>query len=115
MVRRTARVGKEWTFARGWRCDFSKAVAARARLRDKPDTNQHNLLCQPRSAPGSLAPSREEGTMDTTPENLAAADRGQVWPHRIIRRGDAVRPLPPHDRSLDDLIFEVGGVRLGLG
>ena len=52
--------------------------------------------------------------MDMTPENLAAADRGQVWPHRIIRCGDAVRPLPPHDHSLDDLTFEVGDVRLSL-
>jgi CubicO group peptidase (beta-lactamase class C family) len=52
--------------------------------------------------------------MDTTPENLAAADRGQVWPHRVIRRGNAVRPLPPHDHSLDDLTFEVGDVRFSL-
>jgi CubicO group peptidase (beta-lactamase class C family) len=34
------------------------------------------------------------------------------WPHRVIRRGDAVRPLPPHARSLADLTFEVGDVRL---
>jgi hypothetical protein len=33
---------------------------------------------------------------------------------RIIRRGDAVRPLPPHARSLADLTFEVGGVRLSV-
>jgi hypothetical protein len=36
----------------------------------------------------------------------------QVWPRRIIRRGDAVRPLPPHARSLEDLTFEVGDLRL---
>lgn len=30
------------------------------------------------------------------------------WPHRVIRRGDTVRPLPPHACSLADLIFEVG-------
>lgn len=34
------------------------------------------------------------------------------WPRRVIRRGDAVRPLPPHAHSLADLTFEVGGVRL---
>ena len=41
-------------------------------------------------------------------------NQDQVWPHRVIRRGDAVRPLPPHARSLADLTFEVGDVRLGL-
>jgi len=30
------------------------------------------------------------------------------WPHRIIRRSDTVRPLPPHTRSLADLTLEVG-------
>src|ERR1700752_3257907 len=55
--------------------------------------------------------------MDTTPEDQAATsrDQDQVWPVRVIRRGDAVRPLPPHARSLADLMFEVGGVRLSLG
>ena len=40
--------------------------------------------------------------MDTTPENQAPTFRNQdqVWPVRVIRRGDAVRPLPPHARSL---------------
>jgi len=54
--------------------------------------------------------------MDTTAENQAPTFRNQdqVWPVRVIRRGDAVRPLPPHARSLADLTFEVGGVRLGL-
>ena len=53
---------------------------------------------------------------NTTPENQAATFRNQdqVWPVRIIRRGDAVRPLPPHARSLADLTFEVGDVRLNL-
>ena len=53
---------------------------------------------------------------DTTPENQAPTFRNQdqVWPVRVIRRGDAVRPLPPHARSLADLTFEMGGVRLGL-
>ena len=36
------------------------------------------------------------------------------WPHRVIRRGDAVRPLPPHARSLADLTFEVGDLRLSV-
>ncbi len=54
--------------------------------------------------------------LDTTPENQAPTFRNQnqVWPVRVIRRGDAVRPLPSHARSLADLTFEVGGVRLGL-
>ena len=54
--------------------------------------------------------------LKTTPENQAATFRNQdqVWPHRVIRRGDTVRPLPPHARSLADLTFEVDGVRLGL-
>jgi CubicO group peptidase (beta-lactamase class C family) len=53
---------------------------------------------------------------NTTSENQAATFRNQdqVWPVRVIRRGDAVRPLPPHARSLEDLTFEVGGVRLSL-
>jgi hypothetical protein len=35
-------------------------------------------------------------------------NQNQVWPVRVIRRGDAVRPLPPHARSLADLTFESG-------
>lgn len=52
---------------------------------------------------------------NTTPENQAATFRNldQVWPHSVIRHGNAVRPLPPHARSLADLTFEVGGVQLG--
>jgi CubicO group peptidase (beta-lactamase class C family) len=54
--------------------------------------------------------------MDMTSQNHAATvhDQDQVWPTRLIRRGDAVRPLPPHARSLADLTFEVGGVRLSV-
>jgi CubicO group peptidase (beta-lactamase class C family) len=52
---------------------------------------------------------------NTTPENLAATDQRQAWPHRVIRRGDAVRPLPPHAHSLEDLTFEVGDLRLSVG
>lgn len=54
--------------------------------------------------------------MNTTPENQAATFRNQdqVWPHRVIRRGEAVRPLPPHARSLAHLTFEAGDVRLSL-
>jgi CubicO group peptidase (beta-lactamase class C family) len=52
----------------------------------------------------------------TTPENQAATLRNQdlVWSVRPIRRGEAVRPLPPHARSLADLTYELGGLRLGV-
>ena len=54
--------------------------------------------------------------MVTTPEISAETfrDQDQVWPVRVIRRGGAVRPLPPHARSLADLTFEVDDVRLSL-
>jgi CubicO group peptidase (beta-lactamase class C family) len=54
--------------------------------------------------------------MDTTSENQAATvrDQDKVWPVRVIRRDDPVRPLPPHARSLADLTFEVGDVRPSL-
>ena len=53
--------------------------------------------------------------MDTTSENQTATVREQErWPMRVVRRGEAVRPLPPHARSLADLTFEVGEVRRGL-
>jgi CubicO group peptidase (beta-lactamase class C family) len=54
--------------------------------------------------------------MDTTPENQAATFRNQdqTWPVRAIGRGEAVRPLPAHGRSLADLTFEVGDVRVSL-
>ena len=53
---------------------------------------------------------------ETTPENQAATFRNQdqVWPVRVIRCGDAVRPLPPHPRLLADLTFEAAGGRLGV-
>jgi CubicO group peptidase (beta-lactamase class C family) len=57
-----------------------------------------------RAAPDSL---------DTTPKNQGVTYRN-LWPHRVIRRGDAVRPLPPHACPLSDLTFEVGDVRLNL-
>src|SRR5262245_40427405 len=99
----------------GGRCDFSEVVEARARLRDKANTNQLNLLCQAPPPPGSLTPSQGEGDMDTTSENQTATVRDQErWPMRVIRRGEAVRPLPPHARSLEDLTFEVGDVRRSL-
>jgi CubicO group peptidase (beta-lactamase class C family) len=50
---------------------------------------------------------------DTTPRNQGVTYRG-FWPHRVIRRGDAVRPLPPHARPLSDLTFDVGDVRHSL-
>ena len=46
-----------------------------------------------------------------TPTNTATF---RDWPHRIIRRSDAVRPLPPHTRSLADLTVEVGGRSLSV-
>jgi CubicO group peptidase (beta-lactamase class C family) len=53
---------------------------------------------------------------ETTPENQAATFRNQdqIWSVRAIRRGEAVRPLPPHGRSLADLTYELGGVRFGI-
>ena len=53
---------------------------------------------------------------NTTPENQAATLRNQdqVWPVRAIRRGTAVRPLPPHARSLADLTFEVADAGLSV-
>jgi CubicO group peptidase (beta-lactamase class C family) len=55
--------------------------------------------------------------MDTTSEHHAARIRkqGGLLPHRVIRRGEVVRPLPPHDRSLANLTFAVGDVRRSLG
>lgn len=63
-------------------------------------------------APERAAPN----IMTTSPENQAATFRNQdqVWPHRVIRRGDAVRPLPRHARSLGDRTFQVGHVSLNL-
>lgn len=54
--------------------------------------------------------------MATTPENQAATFRNQdqIWPHGVVQRGNAVRPLPPHVRSLEDWTPEVGGVRVEL-
>src|SRR5215471_10118186 len=53
--------------------------------------------------------------MDTTSAKQTATVRDQErWPVRVIRRGEAVRPLPPHARSLEDLTFEVGDVRRSL-
>jgi len=46
-----------------------------------------------------------------TPTNTATF---RDWPHRIIRRSDTVRPLPPHTRSLADLTVEVGGCSLSV-
>jgi CubicO group peptidase (beta-lactamase class C family) len=56
-----------------------------------------------------------DGT-NTTPDAEVAAFRKQMqgWPQRVIRHGDAVRPLPPHARSLAELTFEEGDVRLSV-
>jgi CubicO group peptidase (beta-lactamase class C family) len=47
---------------------------------------------------------------ETTPENQAATFRNQdqVWPVRVIRRGETVRPLPPHAISLEGLTYDAG-------
>ena len=45
-------------------------------------------------------------------DTAAKATHLNLWPHQVIRRGDAVRPLPPHASSLSDLTFEVGDVCL---
>lgn len=49
--------------------------------------------------------------LDTTPENQAPTFRNQdqTRPVRAIRRGDAVRPLPPHARSLAGLTYAAAG------
>ena len=63
---------------------------------------------------GAADPARAApDSMDTTPKNQGVTFRG-LWPHHVIRRGDATRPLPPHASSLADLTFEVGDVRLSL-
>jgi CubicO group peptidase (beta-lactamase class C family) len=53
---------------------------------------------------------------DTSPEQEHSSfpSLDQAWPLRVIRRGDMVRPLPPHARSLADLTFDVNDVRLAL-
>ena len=72
-------------------------------------------VIKPIIAVGVTEPERAvPNATNTTPENLAAIDQDQVWPLRVIRRGDAVRPLPPHSHSLAELTFEVGDVRLSL-
>ena len=71
----------------------------------------------PTNAADDAGPERvARDVLHTTPENQAATFRNQdkVWPHRVIRRGDTTRPLPPHACSLADLTFEAGGVRVGL-
>jgi CubicO group peptidase (beta-lactamase class C family) len=67
---------------------------------------------------GVAEPERAvQNVNETTPENQAATFRNQdqIWSVRAIRRGDAVRPLPPHARSLEDLTYDLGGLRLGIG
>ena len=54
--------------------------------------------------------------MKTTQGNQAATFRNQdqIWPHRRIRRGEAVRPLPPHDRPLVEQAYRVGDVMIDI-
>ena len=75
---------------------------------------QTKLTCFASAFPGLSDAVSRGGRHGHDTRELAATDRGQVWSHRVIRRGDAVRPLPPHARSLEDLTFEVGDVRLSL-
>lgn len=66
---------------------------------------------------GAAEPERAaSNVMRTTSENQAATLRNQdqVWPHRVIRRGGAVRALPPHDRPLADQAYAVGDGVVGL-
>ena len=55
--------------------------------------------------------------LDTTAGAQAATFRNQdqVWPVRAIPRGATVRALPPHTRSLADLTYRLGELRLGVG
>lgn len=62
---------------------------------------------------GVAKPERAaSNAMKTTPENQAATfgNQDQIWPHRVIRRGGAVRALAPHDRPLADQAYAVGDV-----
>jgi CubicO group peptidase (beta-lactamase class C family) len=52
-------------------------------------------------------------SIDPTPKNQGVTYRG-LWPHHVIQRGEAVRPLPPHASSLADLTFEAGDVHVSL-
>lgn len=66
---------------------------------------------------GAGKPERAASSvMKTTPENQAATFRNQdqIWPHRVISRGEWLRALPPHDRPLEDRAFQVGNVMIGL-
>lgn len=65
---------------------------------------------------GAEAERAAPNITDTTTENQARTFRNQdqVWPVRAIPRGDLVRPLPPHARSLADLSFQLGDLRLGV-
>jgi CubicO group peptidase (beta-lactamase class C family) len=60
---------------------------------------------------GAADPERAApNIMKTTPANQAATFRNQdqTWPHRVIRRGGAARPLPPYDRPLADQAYAAG-------
>jgi CubicO group peptidase (beta-lactamase class C family) len=66
---------------------------------------------------GDTGPERAApNILDTTPENQAPTFRNQmqIWPHRVIRSGAVVRPLPLHARSLADLTIEVDEARLSV-
>jgi CubicO group peptidase (beta-lactamase class C family) len=68
-------------------------------------------------ATGAETERAEPNITATSAETQAATFRhqDQVWPVRVIRRCDAVRPLPPHGVSLGDLTFALEGERLSVG
>jgi CubicO group peptidase (beta-lactamase class C family) len=67
-------------------------------------------------AGGAKAEQAVPNLMKTTAENQAATFRNQdqIWPHRAIRRGEAVRALPPHARPLADPAYQVGEAMIRL-
>lgn len=66
---------------------------------------------------GGARPERAASNiLKTTPENQAATLRNQdqIGPHRVIRRGGPVRPLPPHQTPLADQAYAAGDAMVGL-
>ena len=108
------RVGPEWTFARAGGVIFRKLSRRERACATRPI--QTNTTCfVKRSCPAQSDAVSRGGAMDTTSENQAATVRDQEGlPLRVFRRGEAVRPLPPHARSLADLALDVGEVRRSL-
>ena len=68
-------------------------------------------VSEPNAAAGAEPQRASPDAANPAPETKAAplSNADEAWPVRVIRRGDTVRPLPPHARSLEDLTFEVAG------